>query len=340
MKKMPVKTKNFYFGISKYKIMFFIFLGLMVVYNLTKNFSLCNFRSRSDMTQIFSFFRNELTPNTTLMLHMYSEAADGLFYYLNYTRRDIGMLRHNNNLNSELLAKHSDLSLPAFMGLLDRSEDRHMFYVTDKDIDRNFFLLPIPSQYPLRFIMGDIFNLQLYQGFESRQLYYALSKELEGGDNPVEMKISASIFEKYKALFLNNWEVSQDKSFIRPKYIGLVSNIAIFKPEDSRVKEVWVNFSLALNPTRASSVIKNAVLSFYLNNVVIKNVILQSGEGIEVTLKIPASSLCRPVNFLAIIPFYNSVNCFYPSQLYPAPQGSLAKGDYPYLIKSIYIEER
>jgi len=339
MESSSVKSEGFDF--IKYSVpVSFIVLLLLVVFNLIKNFSQCNFRMRLDSTQIFTVSRNELTPNTILLLHMYEGVAEGFFNYLDYTRRDVAVDRHNNALNSELLAKNSDLFLPAFLDLKSRSANQAMFYAADKDIDRNFYLLPVTSRYPLRFIMGDIFNLQLYQGFEARQFYYALPRKLQEKNNPAGVKISAENFEEYKTTFLNNWEVSKE-SFIRPKFIGLVSNIAIFKPERREAREILIKLCLGLNPENLSvSTIKKVDLSFFLNNVVIENITLLSGEIREVTLKISTDSLPRQVNFLAIVPFYNSVNCFYPSQLYPAPQGTLAKGEHPYLIKSLEVTER
>jgi len=340
MKRSSPKSKGFDF--VKYGApVSLIILSLLVVFNLIKNFSRCSFRSRLDNAQIFTVSRNELTPNTALLLHMYEDVAEGFFNYLDYTRRDVTVDRHNNALNSELLAKSSDLSLPAFLDLKIRSADQAMFYVADKDIDKNFYLLSVPARHPLRFTMGDIFNLQLFQGYAARQFYYALPKELKGMRNPTGVRILAANFGQYRTIFLNNWKVSSDGAFIRPKYIGLVSNIAVLKPTDLRAQEVDVNFTLALNPAGSSAcAIKNVDLAFYLNNVVIKNVALQSGETLDVALRIPISMLTGAVNLLAIVPFYNSVNCFRPSPLYPSAQGVLAEGDYPYLIKSIYITER
>lgn len=318
-----------------------IVLTSLIIFNLIKNFSHCNFRSRLDNTQIFTVSRNALTPNTILLLHMYEEVAEGFFSYLDYTRRDVSVIRNNNVLNSELLVKSSELYLPVFLDLKNRSADHAMFYVMDKDIDNNFYLLPVSSCYPLRFTMGDIFNLKLFQGFEARQFYYALPKELKGVRSTAGVEISAANFEQHRGIFLNNWKVTSDGSFIRPKYIGLVSNIAVLKPADFKTREVYVNLVLSLNPTRTSScVIRKVDLAFYLNNAVINNATLQSGEFLEVVLKIPVSMLSSPVNFLAIVPFYNSVNCLRPSQLYPAPSGVLARGDYPYLIKSLHITEK
>ncbi len=321
--------------------LFLVFLIILICRNVITNYRLCDFRSRHDYSDIMSFYRDELTPGTTIITHMYNEYAIGAFERLDYIRKDFFHVQHSNNLNSQCIAKLADLSLPAFLDLKNRSKNRTMFYITDKNIDENYTLVPLPTDYHLRFIMGDIANLLLYKGFEERQLYYALPRESAAGVNQTGEKITAANFNKYKGILLNNWEVLPDKSFIRPKYIGIVSNILICKPENVNIKQVVVKASVTLNPVNEPNCkIKKVDLAFYLNNTVIKHERVNSSEETEIIINIPVEMLTGQYNFLAIVPFYNSVNCFYPSSLYPCAWGTMPKGEYPYLIKSLSITEK
>ncbi|MDD5687499.1 MAG: DUF2723 domain-containing protein [Elusimicrobia bacterium] len=336
MKEQKVRNKLQYLWIFMKKNnmkIFMVFLVALFFWNTIKNYRLCNFRSRDDWEKMMSFYRNELIPGTTIRTHMYEEHVLGVFHRLDYTRRDTGDDRFSGCLSSQTISLNSDIVLPAFLDTKNRAKESSMFYITDKEIDKYFNLVPIPTKYHLRFIMGDIANLQLYHGFKDRQLYYALPKATAVGVNPVGQEITTANFNKNKNIFINNWEATP--LGIRSNYIGWISNILIYRPKREKVKQVVMKLIMTLNPENKPGCNINKVdLAFYLNNVVIKERRVMSGKKEEITIEIPVSELSRRYNFLSIVPFYNGVNCWYPTPLYPLP-----KGEYPYLIKSLRVDE-
>ncbi|MDD5687507.1 MAG: DUF2723 domain-containing protein [Elusimicrobia bacterium] len=312
---------------------FLVFLVTSISWNIIINYRLCDYRSRDDWEKMMSFYRNELIPGTTVRTHMYEEHVLGIFHRLEYTRRDTGDDRFSGCLSSQTISLNSEYVLPAFLDSKNREKESSMFYITDKEIDKYFNLVPVFTKYHLRFILGDIANLQLYQGFKDRQLYYALPKRTMAGVNPSWQEITAVNYNKYKSIFINNWEATP--LGIRPNDIGWVSNILIYKPKRKKIKQVVMRFVVTLNPENKPGNINKVDMAFYLNNVVIKERRVMSGRKEEIRIEVPVSELSRQYNFLSVVPFYNGVNCWYPTPLYPLP-----KGEYPYLIESFSIIEQ
>ena len=300
-----------------------IIVGLLAIsaalYNLLTNWSVANFREKTDYHDIVEYVNEKAIPGTRLFTTRMENNAIGAYQGLVKLRRDFYYPRHNFELNADFFKPGvPEINLNAFLFHRDIESKDKLYYVKDiESIRRSFFVAPLESapKFKFRHIVADIGNNHEYQALAERNIYYLFPKEIEANLNKEHLLVDENSASQSAFYFVSNVEFKSTAQ--RLQVINSSYPVNIFVPARSQhSSRVELDISLDKEASGLKCKFESAQLLFFYNNHFVKQTEASFGD-LRIQLDLPSSLNLEKVNVLSFVLSFNQNNQFSSSLIDP-----------------------